>query len=161
MYLQWTDRSLCETGFTFDRSGEQFTPFYLTEDATTCFLQHAPTSVYDDLVVAQRYGQALVGSTQKYCVRATAEIGCESNKYESAETCEFFKIAWESSLSGIVHGRENTGRAPTKDAVITWYFVNFPHIKGSAKTNADGHLVEESGRMDVNIQARKFCAQLS
>ncbi len=158
VYLQWTDRSLCETGFTFDRSGEHFTPLYSVQDATICHLQHAPTSVFDDLIVAQRYGQALVGTTQKYCVRATADIGCDSNKYESAETCEFLTIAWESSLSGTVHGRENTGNAPTKDATISWYFVNYPDIQGSGRTNEDGHFVEESGEKDINIQARMFCA---
>ncbi len=155
MYLRWTDKSLCETGFTFSRSDEHFTPLYSVQDATVCHLQHSPTSVYDDLVVAQRGGKAMVGSSQKYCVRATAEIGCDSNKYESAETCKILKIAWESSLSGIVRGRANTGNAPTKDATISWHFVNYPDIQGSGRTNADGHFVENgSGKRDINIQAR-------
>jgi hypothetical protein len=160
VYLQWNDRSLCETGFTFDRSGEQFTSLYSVQDATVCHLQHAPTSVYDDLAVAQRYGQALVGTTQKYCVRATADIGCDSNKYESDGTCNSLTIAWESSLSGTVRGRRNTGNAPTKGAIISWYFVNYPNIQGSGRTNEDGYFVEESGEKDINIQARMIYAQL-
>ena len=124
------------------------------QDASVCGVRHSPTSVYDDLSAAQAQGLATIGSLQTYCVRATAPIGCDANKYESEPTCVTVRIAWESSLSGSVHGRDNTGKAPTKDVEIKWYFVSNPDIGGEGTTNADGHFIESSSRaLGINIQA--------
>jgi hypothetical protein len=153
MYLQWVDRSLCETGFSFTRGGAEFSPVYSVQDSTICGVYHAPTSVFDNLLAAQAQGIAKVGSNQTYCVRATAPIGCDSNKYESDPACASIIIAWESSLSGWVHGRDNTGKAPSKDVKIVWYFVSNPDIGGEGTTNADGYFVETDTRaLDINIQ---------
>jgi hypothetical protein len=153
MYLQWFDRSLCETGFSFDRGGAQFTPVYSVQDSTQCGVYHSPISVFDDLEAAQAQGLVSVGSNQTYCVRATAPIGCDSNKYESDPACVSIIIAWESSISGAVHGRENTGKAPVKDVTIAWYFISNPDIGGEGTTNADGHLIETNSRESgINIQ---------
>ena len=109
--------------------------------------------MYDDLSAAQAQGLATIGSLQTYCVRATAPIGCDANKYESEPACATITIAWESSLSGSVHGRDNTGNAPTKDVVINWYFVSNPDIGGEGTTNADGHFIESNSRaLGLNIQ---------
>ncbi len=151
--MQWIDRSLCETGFSFDREGAHFAPLYSVQDSTVCGIKHSPSSAYDDLSAAQAQGQAPVGTKQTYCIRATAEIGCDSNKYESDPTCTDIVIAWESSLSGSVSGSPSTGLAPVKDVIVTWSFVNYPDIGGSATTNSDGKFVETSTRtLDVNIQ---------
>jgi hypothetical protein len=62
-------------------------------------------------------------------------------------------IAWESAFSGSVLGRPNTGNAPVKDVTVSWYFVSYPDIGGSATTNADGQFVELiSKALGVNIQ---------
>jgi hypothetical protein len=162
VYLQWTDRSLCETGFSFDRGGAQFAPLYSVQDATVCHLKHSPSSIFDDLSTAQSQGQAGIGTTQTYCIRATAEIGCDSNKYESDPTCTDIVIAWESAFSGSVLGRPSTGNAPTKDVTVSWYFVSYPDIGGSATTNADGQFVElTNGALGVNIQVAAWHHLLS
>jgi hypothetical protein len=153
MYLQWTDRSLCETGFSFERGGAHFAPVYSVQDSTICGVYHSPTSVFDDLSAAQAQGLATIGSTQTYCVRATAPIGCDSNKYESEPACTSIVIAWESSIAGWVHGRDNTGKAPVKDVLMQWYFVSNPDIGGEGTTNADGHFIENNSQeIDINIQ---------
>ena len=108
--------------------------------------------MFDELAVAQSHGQALIGSVQTYCIRATAEIGCDSNKYESAPTCTDITIAWESSVSGFVLGRQNTGNAPIAGVSISWYFLDYPDISGTGITNANGEFVESSGAIGLNIQ---------
>ncbi len=95
VYLAWTDTSLCETGFGFDRKGATFTADYMVNSKDVCFSAHAPTSVYDDLVVAP---SVTVGSVQTYCVRAINEVGYDTG-YRSASACRNITIAWEASVS--------------------------------------------------------------
>jgi hypothetical protein len=94
VYLSWTDNSLCETGFGFDRLGATFTPDYLVNSDAVCFTNHAPTNVYDDLTVAQNIA---VNSVQTYCFRATNQEGYDSG-YRSDPTCQDITIAWEASV---------------------------------------------------------------
>ena len=72
MYLRWTDASLCENGFSFDRSGFSFTPNYDYQSSTSCFTAHAPSTIVDDL---SNIATVPVGSSQTYCVRAYNTIG--------------------------------------------------------------------------------------
>jgi hypothetical protein len=92
MYLSWKDRSLCESGFSFEREGTGFAPAYFVETSTPCFVPHAPAQVYDDLVVAT---EVALGSNQTYCVRAINSIGYEAG-YRSDPACVDVTIAWEA-----------------------------------------------------------------
>jgi hypothetical protein len=154
--MSWTDTSLCEAGFGFDRKGATFTADYMVNSKDSCFSAHAPTSVYDDLVVAP---SVTVGSVQTYCVRAINEAGYDTG-YRSDSACKDITIAWEASvqysligalmlwftlfvtlaqIEGTVRGSDIAGKLPTKDAVITWRLVSYPAVTGSTITDADGH----------------------
>jgi hypothetical protein len=154
--MSWTDTSLCETGFGFDRKGATFTADYMVNSEDVCFSAHAPTSVYDDLVVAP---SVTVGSVQTYCIRAINEAGYDTG-YRSESACKDIAIAWEASVSclwvhvllfwllnlvnlaqieGVVRGSDIAGKLPTKDAVITWHLVSDPAVTASTITDADGH----------------------
>ena len=98
VYLSWTDTSLCETGFGFDRKGATFTADYMVNSKDVCFSAHAPTSVYDDLVVAP---SVTVGSVQTYCIRAINEVGYDTG-YRSDSACRNITIAWEASVSCVL-----------------------------------------------------------
>ena len=135
-----------------------FIPVYSIQASDICGLRHSPSTVYDDLAAAQNQGLATIGSNQVYCVRAINPIGCDFGGYKSNPTCASILISWESSFSGIVRGRDNTGKVPIKDVIITWAFVSFPSIinavQNQAITNEDGKFVEiNSKELDVNIQA--------
>jgi hypothetical protein len=97
MYFSWTDTSLCENGFGFDRGGFSFTPDYKIESYSTCFTSHAPTQIFDDLTVSLNVE---LGSTQTYCVRAVNEVGYDSG-YRSDPACKDVVIAWEAVVCGI------------------------------------------------------------
>ena len=92
MYLSWTDTSLCESGFGFDRGGSSFTPDYAVESYDTCFTSHSPTQIYDDLTVSTT---VQLGSTQTYCVRAVNVVGYATG-YRSDPACKDVVIAWEA-----------------------------------------------------------------
>ncbi len=159
--MSWTDTSLCETGFGFDRKNstgrpQTFTADYMVNSKDMCFSAHAPTSVYDDLVVAP---SVTVGSVQTYCIRAINEVGYDTG-YRSDSACKDITIAWEASvcclindlpcschninvvgmqIEGTVRGSDIAGKLPTKDAVIAWQLVRNPAVAGSTTTDADGH----------------------
>jgi hypothetical protein len=159
--MSWTDTSLCETGFGFDRKNstgrpQTFAADYMVNSEDVCFSDHAPTSVYDDLVVAP---SVTVGSVQTYCVRAINEVGYDTG-YRSDSACKDITIAWEASVSclwvhvllfglltlvnlaqieGVVRGSDIAGKLPTKDAVITWELLGRRAVRGSTTTDADGH----------------------
>jgi hypothetical protein len=144
---------MCETGFSFTRGDNNFAPVYFTQDSAICGTKHSPTTVFDDLSAGQAQGLVAYGTTYEYCVSATASIGCDSNQYESDRTCQAITIAWESSVSGWVHGRDNTGKAPVRGVKISWYFINDPSIGGFGTTNDDGHFIEVStDAIGINIQ---------
>ena len=152
--MKWTDASLCESGFSFDRNGNLFTPVYAVQAQQPCGLPHAPTSVFDDLATAEKSGEANIGTTQVYCIRAINPIGCTSGSYSSAPSCTSVVINWESAINGYVLGTVNTGNAPVSGVTITWSFVNFPAATGTGTTNGDGRFVENSsGNLGINIQA--------
>jgi hypothetical protein len=154
MYLRWVDRSLCESGFAFTRDGNLFTQTYLIQAAQQCGIPHGPTSIYDDLVTAQLQDKVSVGSNHSYCIRAINPIGCDpAGSYASDPSCLNVQIAWESSLSGIVVGKPDTGNAPVPEVTITYTFVDFPAVQGGGTTNTDGIFVEStSGEPGINIQ---------
>ncbi len=93
IFLSWTDNSLCESGFGFDRQGSSFTPDYEVESEKTCLASHSPTQIYDDLAASAAL--VPVGSTQTYCVRAVNDVGYDSG-YSSNATCKDVVIAWET-----------------------------------------------------------------
>ncbi len=93
MYLSWTDTSLCESGFGFSRGGLSFTPDYLVESPKTCFSQHSPSLIYDDLTT----NSVALGSTQKYCTRAINSVGYDSG-YLSDPLCMDIVVAWEAAV---------------------------------------------------------------
>ena len=127
---------------------------YSVQPSEACGLQHSPSSVYDDLAAAQKQGQAQIGSSQTYCIRAVNPIGCNSGSYKSDPACVSVTIAWESAIFGAVVGGLNTGSAPIKDVTIQWYFADNPDFNGFGVTNADGKIVELStGELGLNIQA--------
>ncbi len=95
MFLAWTDNSLCETGFGFDREGTTFAADYMVNSKDVCFSTHAPTAVFDDLAAAP---SVTVGSVQTYCVRAINEQGYDTG-YRSNPACADITIAWEASVS--------------------------------------------------------------
>jgi hypothetical protein len=154
MYLKWTDRSLCESGFSFERGASLFASQYDVQSAQACWLPHAPVSVYDDLVAAQLQNRIAVGSFQSYCIRAVNPIGCDNaNSYVSNAACVTKQILWESALGGRVRGREATGRLPIEGVIITWSFADYPEVNGTAVTNVDGYFADElTGIVGLNIQ---------
>jgi hypothetical protein len=154
MYLKWEDRSLCESGFSFERGSKQFTPQYDVQSAQACLLPHAPVSVYDDLVAAQLQNQIVVGSSPTYCVRAVNPIGCDNqNSYASNAACVTKLILWESALGGRVRGGVSTGSLPIEGVIITWSFVDYPEVNGTAITNVDGYFADQlTGVVGLNIQ---------
>ncbi len=95
IYLSWTDASICESGFVFDRKGSSFTPDYSFQSPTRCFTTHSPSSIYDDLTATP---SVRLGSTQTYCVRAANEVGYAEG-YRSAPACQDIVIAWEAGVS--------------------------------------------------------------
>jgi hypothetical protein len=92
--LSWTDNSICEAGFAFDRGGSSFTPDYLFQSPDVCFTSHSPSSIYDDLTVTP---SVKLGSIQTYCVRAANEIGYDYG-YRSDPACQNIIIAWEAGV---------------------------------------------------------------
>ena len=100
MYFSWTDSSLCESGFGFDRGGSSFTPDYTIESYATCFSSHAPAQIFDDLTVSTT---VQLGSTQTYCVRAVNAIGYDTG-YRSDPACRDVVIAWEAIVSRMFAG---------------------------------------------------------
>jgi hypothetical protein len=154
MYLRWVDRSLCESGFAFTRDGNLFTQTYFIQASQQCGVPHGPTSIYDDLITAQLQDKVQVGSNHTYCIRAINPIGCDpAGSYASDPTCQKVQIAWESSLTGIVVGKQDTGNAPVPEVSIKYSFVNYPNIQGYGVTNTDGIFVEsETGEPGINIQ---------
>jgi hypothetical protein len=154
MYLKWTDRSLCESGFSFARGASLFASQYDVQSAQACWLPHAPVSVYDDLIAAQLQNQVAVGSFQSYCIRAVNPIGCDNaNSYTSDSACVTKQILWESALSGRVRGREATGSLPIEGVIIMWSFVDYPEVNGTAITNVDGYFADKfTGVVGLNIQ---------
>jgi hypothetical protein len=155
IYIQWIDNSLCETGFSFTRQQEQFTPSYYVLSQIACRIRHAPTSVYDDLATAQLQGKAFIGSYQQYCVQAINQIGCGSGgAYSSDPTlgCTTWQINWESSILGLVKGDSATGGAPVPDVIVTWQFLDYPEINGTGTTNADGKFVQMDGTFGLLLQ---------
>jgi hypothetical protein len=94
VFLAWTDNSLCETGFGFDREGTTFAADYMVNSKDVCFSTHAPTAVFDDLAAAP---SVTVGSVQTYCVRAINEQGYDTG-YRSNAACADITIAWEASV---------------------------------------------------------------
>ncbi len=155
MFLKWTDRSLCESGFSFERGTNAFTPTYFIQSSEVCWLPHAPVTVYDDLVAAQLQNKISVGSLQTYCIRAINPIGCDNSQYYSSEsTCVTKLILWESAIRGIVKGKENIGSAPIEGVEITWSFVGFPEVNGTAITNHDGLFVDSvTAEVGLDIQS--------
>ena len=155
MYLQWNDRSLCETGFSLTRQGEQFTNVYAVQSSVLCNVTHAPTLVFDDLLTAQTQGKATVGSYQKYCVQAVNPIGCNvDGTYSSDPTmgCTTLQINWEAALTGKVTGEFKTGYAPVPGVTFTWQFADYPQISGMGTTNADGNFVQMDANPLIDIQ---------
>jgi hypothetical protein len=154
MYLRWVDRSLCESGFALTRNGNLFAPTYFIQAAQQCGVPHAPTSIYDDLVNAQLQDKVLVGTRHSYCVRAINPTGCDpAGSYVSTPTCQNVQIAWESSLSGIVVGKQETGNAPVPEVTIKYTFVKYPNIRGGGVTNMDGIFVESgTSEPGINVQ---------
>jgi hypothetical protein len=170
IYLSWTDASICESGFVFDRKGSSFTPDYSFQSPTRCFTTHSPSSIYDDLTATP---SIKLGSTQTYCVRAANEVGYAEG-YRSAPACQDIVIAWEAGVSvehvcsfdilvclsfiillcdrapvsntllslfqvsGVVRGSDIAGKLPTKEATISWFLVNNPHVNGITSTDEDG-----------------------
>ena len=124
------------------------------QSAQACWLPHAPVSVYDDLVAAQLQNRIAVGSFQSYCIRAVNPIGCDNeNSYVSNAACVTKKLLWESALGGRVRGREETGSLPIEGVIITWSFVDYPEVNGTAITNVDGYFADElTGIVGLNIQ---------
>ncbi len=97
MYLSWTDTSLCESGFVFDRDGSSFTPTYDFESPETCFTKHSPTSIFDDLTVTK----VPPGSNLTYCIRAANAIGYDYG-YRSNPGCQWAIVAWEASVRTLI-----------------------------------------------------------
>jgi len=161
LYMLWTDRSLCESGFSFTRGGAQFTSTYAIQVPQVCGLAHAPTSVYDDLVSAQKQGQANPGTLQTYCVRAVNPIGCDLGSYSSDPTCIVVIINWESAIFGSVTGTFQIGSPPVEGVTIRWQAVDYPDLVGYGTTNIDGKIVEtDSNRLGINIQSPLLIGQV-
>ncbi len=56
-------------------------------------------------------------------------------------------------FTGLVKGKENVGSAPIEGVEITWSFVDFPEVNGTAITNSDGLFVDSvTGEIGLNIQ---------
>ena len=160
--MRWTDRSLCESGFSFTRGGAQFTSTYSIQVPQVCGLAHAPTSVYDDLASAQKQGQADPGTLQTYCVRAVNPIGCNLGSYSSDPTCITVKINWESAFFGSVTGSYVVGSPPVEGVSIRWQAVDYPDLVGYGATNHDGKIVEtDSNRLGLNIQSPLLTGQVA
>ncbi len=155
MYFQWIDHSLCETGFTFSRQGEEFTSLYAVQSSEPCGKRHAPTSVFDDLSAAQMLNDAQVGSFQRYCIQAQNPIGCGidgSYKSDFEKACINIQINWESALNGVVRGSANTGGIPVPGVTIVWSFASNTAGNGTGITNANGQFVDQAETMGFNLQ---------
>ncbi len=159
MYFQWNDRSLCETGFTFSRQGQEFTSTYAVQSSDSCDVLHAPTSVFDDLNTAQMLNKAQVGSFQRYCIQAENPIGCDSDgSYKSNSTlgCATLQINWESALNGVIRGPDGTGSIPVPEVTIVWSFASNSKARGTGETNANGQFVDQTGAIGFNLQVSPF-----
>ncbi len=95
IYLSWTDTSICESGFSFDRGGSSFAPVYDFESPDMCFTQHSPSTVADDLTTTPL---VQLGSQQTYCVRAVNPDGYRLG-YRSDPGCQTITIGWETKVS--------------------------------------------------------------
>ena len=158
VYMSWTDASLCETGFTFERSGNHFTPVYQVQAQQTCGVSHSPTTVYDDLETAEMSGQAVVGTKQTYCIYAVNPIGCTSGSYTSAANCVDVLINWEAAINGIITSTVAMGSSPIAGVTVTWFFVDAPEISGTGITNSDGRFVEAgTNALGIDIQVQIIC----
>jgi hypothetical protein len=101
MYFTWTDRSLCESGFVFDRKtigvdtnhAAGFAPTYEFESPDVCYTKHSPTSIFDDLTVSK----VPPGTIITYCIRATNDVGYDYG-YRSEPACLNVTVAWEASV---------------------------------------------------------------
>jgi hypothetical protein len=102
----------------------------------------------------QLQNKIVVGSLQTYCIRAINPIGCDNSQYYASEsTCVSQLILWESAIHGVVKGKESVASAPIQDVEITWMFVDYPEVNGTAITNADGKFVDlRTGEVGINIQ---------
>ncbi len=98
MYMSWTDTSLCESGFVFDRAGSSFTPTYDFESPNVCFTKHSPSSIFDDLTVSK----VQPGTNLTYCIRATNDVGYDYG-YRSDPACQWTIVAWEASVCLLIH----------------------------------------------------------
>ncbi len=155
MYFQWNDRSLCETGFTFSRQGEEFTSIYAVQSSIPCNVTHAPTSVFDDLNTAQMFNKSQVGSFQRYCIQAENPIGCNSDEsYKSSPVlgCTTLQINWESALNGVIRGLDGTGSIPVPGVTIVWSFASNTAVTGMGATNANGQFVDQAGTIGLDLQ---------
>ncbi len=50
-------------------------------------------------------------------------------------------------VSGIVRGSDIAGKLPTKEATISWFLVNNPHVNGITST-------DEDGKYEILVQVR-------
>lgn len=168
----FTDHSKCEAGFSFSRflgyaefvddskHATSFTSDFYFQAPQQCNSVITPeTEASDDLTISR----LPVGQVYSYCVRAIKEgnyMDLTPNAQElraltsSSAICESHRIAWESSISGLVTTDPNAGSLAIKDVHVHWQVLteegkvlHCPDCYGDTITDKGGVF-----NIDLNIQ---------
>lgn len=172
VFFEFTDHSKCEGGFSFSRflgyaefvddskHATSFTSDFSFQAPQQCNSVITPeTEASDDLTISR----LPVGQVYSYCVRAIKEgnyMDLTPNAQElraltsSSAICQTHRVAWESSIAGLVTTDPNAGSLAIKDVHVSWQVVT---EGGKALHCSDcfGTTMSDKGgvfNIDLNIQ---------
>ena len=161
--FKWTDYSECEKQFHLTRDGETFIDDFLFNGNKRCGEVIAPEDISDDLQLAVKPGGQsgrAVGSTHKYCVKATAMIGAGAGEYSSPPSCTTLTVAFNTAFRGKVLTHQ--AKLPVEGVTVT-YKVASTGTTGSAVSAKDGsfrfHIVDTKSSLNVEDVVVSFRKQ--